>query len=85
MAQKKQKRKLTSQERIDRAQERVDRPPAPGSKWEAKEKAYQAGKAKIDKCRGKKGKALDACLKGIGRHVSPKTGEWEKIPKKIIG
>ena len=27
----------------------------PGSKWEAKEKAYQAGKAKIDKCRGKKG------------------------------
>ena len=78
MAQKKQKRKLTGQEIIDR-------PPEPGSKWEAKEKAYQAGKAKIDKCRGKKGKALDACLKGIGRHVSPKTGEWEKIPKKMIG
>ena len=57
----------------------------PGSKWEAKEKAYQAGKAKIDKCRGKNGKALDACLKGIGRYVSPKTGEWEKTPKKIIG
>ena len=75
---KKQRRKYKSGEIVNVS-------PEPGSKWEAKEKAYQAGKAKIDKCRGKKGKALDACLKGIGRHVSPKTGEWEKIPKKIIG
>ena len=66
-------------------QESLDRPPAPGSKWEAKEKQYQAEKVKISKCKGKKGKALAACLKSIGRRVD-ESGEWERIPTKpIIG
>jgi len=38
----------------------------------------QQDKSKMAKCQGKKGAALDACLKAIGRKVG-KTGEWEKI------
>ena len=38
----------------------------------------QQDKAKMAKCKGKKGAALDACLKAAGRKLG-KTGEWEKI------
>ena len=48
-----------------------------------KEKQYQKGKKALSKCKGLKGKALDACLKPLGRKYSPVTQEWEKIRPKV--
>ena len=43
-----------------------------------REKQMIASSKKLAKCKGLKGKALDACLKPLGRKLG-KSGEWELI------
>ena len=43
-----------------------------------REKQMIASSKKLAKCKGLKGKALDACLKPLGRRLG-KSGEWELI------
>ena len=47
-----------------------------------REKQMIASSKKLAKCKGLKGKALDACLKPLGRRLG-KSGEWELIRDDI--
>tara|TARA_Y100000310_G_scaffold170583_1_gene170739 strand:- start:235 stop:498 length:264 start_codon:yes stop_codon:yes gene_type:complete len=49
-----------------------------------REKQMIASSKKLAKCKGLKGKALDACLKPLGRRLG-KSGEWELIDRRGRG